>query len=397
MPRFEPFNGLRYDPTQVDLADVSAPPYDVIDDDHRARLAAQSPFNAVQIDLPVDDDGLSRYEVACRTLNEWRSSGVVKPDEAPTFYVYRMEYTDDLGRPAHTTGVIGALELVEPGPGTEVMPHEQTTPKAKSDRLEMLRSCRANLSAVWCLSLASGLSRLLDTSSEPAIDFHDHDGVRHTVWTVSDASAIAEIREVVQAAPLVVADGHHRYHTSLQYRDERRETDGPGGPYDALMTYVVELVPDELTVRPIHRLLTGGPSGADLRASLAQWFDIAEVGPVGAEIIDQMQAGGYLTLVTDEGAWSLTPKPGAFGDERLDSGRVAQVVEALDGLEVSYQHGVDNVVRLVGKGDVHAGVLLRPATVDDIREYADASRLMAPKTTFFYPKLATGLVYRDLD
>mgnify|MGYP006180677023 CR=1 FL=1 len=161
MPRFEPFRGLRYDRDRVSLVDVTAPPYDVIDERQRAQLATNA-RNAVRIDLPIDEDGEDRYRVACRLLHEWQDEQTLVTDDEPTFTIYRMTFTEEAGHVRHTTGVIGALELWPPGAG-EILPHEHTTPKAKSDRLDMLRSCRYNLSAIWGLSLAEGLTALLPT------------------------------------------------------------------------------------------------------------------------------------------------------------------------------------------------------------------------------------------
>jgi uncharacterized protein (DUF1015 family) len=217
VPRFEPFRGLRYDAEQVSLVDVSAPPYDVIDDRQRAELAAND-RNAVRIDLPVDEDGEDRYDVAARLLRAWQDDGTLITDEVPTFTIYRMTFTDEAGVVRRTTGVIGALELWPPGAG-EILPHEHTTKKAKSDRLDLLRSTRCNLSAIWGLSLADGLTDLLPTDADPDAEWTDPDGVTHTVWTSTDAERNGHIAARVLERPIVVADGHHRYETSLQYRD----------------------------------------------------------------------------------------------------------------------------------------------------------------------------------
>src|SRR3954468_10921734 len=150
-----------------------------------------------------------------------------------------MTSKDESGTTHHTLGVIGALGLEPPGEG-DVLPHEQTTPKAKSDRLNLLRSTHANLSAVWGLSPATGLSALVDTGEPPAASWTDDDGVTHSLWIVQDPALIEKISATVASAPVVIADGHHRFETSLAYRDERRATDGEGGGYDSVMTYVVE-------------------------------------------------------------------------------------------------------------------------------------------------------------
>jgi uncharacterized protein (DUF1015 family) len=398
VPRFEPFAGLRYAPgTDVDA--VTAPPYDVIDAEERARLAARSDSNAVRFDLPDEADGPGRYEAADALLRSLRSAGTLVTDDAPSFYVYRMVYDDERGRERRTTGVLGALELSRPGEGG-ILPHEHTTPKAKSDRLDLLRATRHNLSPIWGLSLAAGLTEACRVDGPPAMEATDDDGVRHQLWRVTDADRIAAIRELVGGQPVVIADGHHRYETSLAYRDERRQVDGEGGPWDATLAYVVELTEDELAVRPIHRLLRGEPSGPDLLAALtAALFDATPTDADG-DLPERMARAGALGLVLpgDE-AYLLVPQAGAFPDDLpdLDSSRIAVALETMPGVEVEHQHGTDIVLRRVGAGEAMAGILLRPAGVAQIAATAHTGERMPPKTTFFWPKPRTGFVFRSLD
>jgi uncharacterized protein (DUF1015 family) len=393
--RFQPFPGIRYDPSRVDLGRVISPPYDVIDDAQRAELAARDPHNAVRIDLPVDEGGRDRYEVARDLLAGWRESGLLVTDDRPTFTIYRMAYADDAGVPRHTTGVIGALELSPPG--TDILPHEHTTPKARSDRLDMLRSCRANLSAIWGLSLAKGLTDLLPVDAEPTASVDDGEGVVHTVWVVDDPEACAAIAEAVAAQPVVIADGHHRYETSLAYRREREAADGDAGDAAATLAFVVELVEDELTVRAIHRLLDGLPPGLDLVAALDPWFEAIGPPPAGVPVTAAMLEAGALCAVTAAGEVLLRPRSEALADARdLDTVRLDVALDALGEHSVRYQHGVDNVRAAVASGAAQAGVLVRPATVAQIEATAHGGERMPPKTTFFHPKLKTGLVFRDL-
>ena len=293
MPHFEPFRGVRYDLSHSPVADVTAPPYDVIDPDDRVALVARHPHNVVVIDLPDEADGPDRYTAAARTFGAWQTDGTLLRDEVPTYYAYRMGYRDDLGRPAHTLGVVGALELSRPGEGG-ILPHERTTPKAKSDRLDLLRATRANLSSVWGLSLTSGLTDLCRVDEAPDADWTDDDGVEHTLWRITDPDRVAAISAAVASSPVVIADGHHRYETSLAYRDERREAEGTGGGADLVMVYVVELVDDELTVRPIHRLLADLPDDFDLEAALAPFFDVSDDGVADAMVLTRMAEAGAL-------------------------------------------------------------------------------------------------------
>nr|MBO2502165.1 DUF1015 domain-containing protein [Thermoanaerobacterales bacterium] len=391
--RFQPFRALRYDLDRVDLARVIAPPYDVIDDRLRAELAARDPHNAVRVDLPVPDGARDRYEVASCLLRDWRREGVLVTDERPTFTVHRMAYVDDAGVARHTTGVLGALELTPPG--TDILPHEHTTPKARSDRLDMLRSCKANTSAIWGLSLAKGLTALLP-DGPPYAQVVDSDGVEHTLWVVDDPEACAAIAEAVAAHPVVIADGHHRYETSLAYRREREAAGDPGAAA-ATLAYVVELVEDELTVRAIHRLVDGLPTDRDPVALLEPWFEPLGPPPAGVPVTTAMQEAGALCAVTPAGEVLLRPRSDALADTRdLDSARLDVALAALGGPEVRYQHGVDNVRAAVAEGRAQLGVLLRPATIAQIEATAHGGERMPPKTTFFHPKPPTGLVFRDL-
>lgn len=396
MPRFEPFRGIRYDPARGSLRDLTAPPYDVIDDRQRAELAREL-HNAVRIDLPVDENGEDRYDVACRLLHEWRDEGILVADDVPTFTVYRMSFTDEAGVRRHTTGVIGALELWPPGAG-QILPHEQTTKKAKSDRLDMLRSCRANLSAIWGLSLGTGLTDLLPTDSDPDADWTDPDGVQHTIWIIRDPDRTGRIAVKVLDHPVVIADGHHRYETSLQYRDERRLTDGPGTAADLTMCFVVELVEDELTVQPIHRLVSGLPDGAEPAVLLGDLFEVTPTDPFGPDAVARLVEAGAMGLVDATGTFLLRPRDDAFGsDAELDTVRLERARSLLPAHELSYQHGVGNVTDAVASGAAQAAFLMRPATVPQIQAVAHGGERMPPKTTFFAPKPATGIVFRPID
>jgi len=394
--RFEPFPALRYDLGRTDLARVLAPPYDVIDAAQRAELAGRDPHNAVRIDLPDEAEGDQRYETARRLLAEWTADGTLVTDASPTFTAYRMTALDDAGAERRTTGVIGALELSPPG--TDILPHEQTTKKAKSDRLDLLRACRANLSAIWGLSLAKGLTDLLPTAGPPLADVLDDDGVRHTVWRVDDPDTCAAIAAAVAGHPVVVADGHHRYETSLTYQQERTAADGSPGAAGATLAYLVELVEDELTVLAIHRLLAGLPDGFDLAGALEPWFEPLGAPPAGEPVTRAMLDAGALTLVLPDGEVLLRPRPDALADARdLDSSRLDVALASLPEHDLSFQHGVDNVRGAVASGAAQAGVLLRPATVAQIEATAHGGERMPPKTTFFHPKPRTGLVFRSLD
>jgi uncharacterized protein (DUF1015 family) len=398
VPRFEPFRAIRYADDLVNIQLVVAPPYDVISAERRAHLMASDPHNVVRIDLPDEADGPGRYVAAAEAFAAWQAEGVLRRDLEPAFYTYRMDLDDEAGHAVRTIGVLGALELSRPGEG-HILPHEQTTPKAKSDRLDLLRTTRANLSAIWGLSPAAGLTALLH-DAEPLATWTGSDGTRHQLGRIADASRVEAIREAITGSPIVIADGHHRYETSLTYRDERRaeSADGTAGRAERALTFVVELVESELTVLPIHRLLDELPMGTDLVAALGTHFELHPVDFDAPTISAQMAAEGALCLVLADAAYLLVPRPEAMAGVRdLDSSRLDTALDTLGPHRLRFQHGVDHIVDAVRRGDAQAGVLLRPVRVPQIAEIARGGERMPPKSTYFHPKPSTGALFRSID
>ena len=397
MPRFEPFPAVRYDPRRVDLQAVVAPPYDVVSDEDRGVYAARDPHNVVHIDVPLESDGPDRYQRAADTFRQWLADGVLVADAEPAYYRYAMTFPDETGQRRTISGVLGALAVLDPDtPGNDVLPHEQTTPKASTDRLDLTRATEANLSPIWGLSLASGLARLTTPPGEPLATVTDPDGVVHRLEHVDDPARVEAIHAAVASAPVLVADGHHRYGVARAYRHERRAAAGDrAGPYDFTLAFVQELVEDQLVVQAIHRLVAG--VGADLPDVLARSFDLADAGPVSAATLAAMVQQGALCLVAPDGTGRfLTPKPGAFdGVADLDSARLDHALAGTDH-SLSFQHGVEEVLQALKAGAASYAVLLRPVTVAQIRATADEGALMPPKSTFFWPKLRTGLVFRRM-
>jgi uncharacterized protein (DUF1015 family) len=397
VPRFLPFRGLRY--TTDDLAEAAAPPYDVIDDDERAALADRHVRNAVQLILP-DGPAASRYTTAAALLADWQAHGFLAIDAEPRFYGYRMRFHDDTGRERTTDGILGALELPEAAGTGDVLPHERTLPKAKSDRLALLRATRANLDPIWGLSPGAGLSRLASGGSLLA-NCTDTDGVEHSISAIDDPTAVAAIEAAVAGAPVVLADGHHRFETAINYRNEQRSAGIAHPGDDAIMCLVVELADDQLYVQPIHRLLSGIPSGFDLRAALAGHGTLSDAGPNTADgvasLSARMRTEGGLGLVDAAGLAFLAPHdtdPGTSDAARFEAVVTPALPESVD---VSYRDDAATCASLVDKGVAAAAVLLRPVTVAQIRTAADARTRMPQKTTFFAPKPRTGAVFRLLD
>jgi uncharacterized protein (DUF1015 family) len=403
VPELHPFRALRYDPRRVRLDEVVAPPHDLVGPGRRAELAASHPHHAVRLDLPEDGPDEDRYAVGIRRLESWMAEGVLVRDPEPSLTVYRMEYRDGAGRPRHTQGVVGAVSLHDPEEG-QLLPHEATTPEDSDDRLRMLRATRANLSPIWCLSPAPGLTAAItaaqETGGEPDAEWVVPDGTRHRLWRVTDPAHLGSIGDLVGSAPLLIADGHHRYETALRYREERHTAGDGAGPWDRVMAYVVELAPEELTIRPIHRVVRGLPAGFDAAASLAPWFDPTAIEPAvpTADLDDFLVAAGAPALVTPGGRWLLRPRPERLAGVRaLDSSRLDAALPAFGEVDLQYVHGTEAAVDAVTSGHADAAVLLRPATITQIEAIAHGGERMPPKTTFFSPKPSTGALFRLLD
>ena len=393
MPRFEPFAAVRYAPTHP-LARVTAPPYDVLSPADRASLAGSHPHNVVKIDVPVESDGDDRYATAATLLNSWIERGVLRHDAGAAYYRYSMTFVDEAGVTHVTRGVFGALAVLDIGEG-DVLPHEQTTPKDKTDRLDLTQATNANLSAVWGLSMATGVgSAIAGAPAERLAEFTDAAGVEHLLERISDSTAIDALRRLIESRPVVIADGHHRYEIA---RVHRRQL-GPGtGSHDFTLTFVVELAADQLFIQAIHRLITGLPAGFDLPDHLDAFFDAEPAGLVSASITSEMDRRGALCLVAPDGTGTLlTPRPAAFAETRdLDSMRVVHALEGVDHT-LTYQHGVDRATTAVVDGRAQFALLIRPVPIAEIERTANEGLLMPPKSTFFAPKPKTGIVFRSL-
>lgn len=401
MPHFEPFSALRYTNAPTDLFALSSPPYDVLSADDRVHFGEQSPWNIVHVDCPLDADGPDRYQKAATDIQDWISSKVLTLDPTPSYTLYRMSFRDSTGKDRHTVGVIGALEVVDVGAGG-VLPHEQTTPKAKTDRLDLTRATQCNLSPVWGLSLCSGLTQVLLAPGEFMGEMTDEDGVVHRVERVTETDRIDAIRSAIASAPVVIADGHHRYAISRTYRDEMRSANSPLAPAAGLtMTYVAELVEEQLSIAAIHRLVAA-VSPSQMEEILSEFYTRVSDNTLSDNTLTLMNSEKAICLLRLDGSTTLfTEKTEKFSEVRaLDSARLEHAITtalgSLDAAGISYQHGTHEVLDALKAGIAQCAVLIRPVSLAEIRRTADEGLLMPPKSTFFTPKLRTGLAMRPL-
>jgi uncharacterized protein (DUF1015 family) len=410
-----PFRALHYD--GVEPADVVSPPYDVIDPQQREALKAQSPYNVVEIDLPQGDDP---YAAAARIFAGWREQGVLVRDEEPAFWVLSQDYTGPDGQSYTRTGFFARVRVEEYGAG-RIRPHERTHPGPKEDRLRLTRATKANLSPIFVLydDPQQAARDALDAavSGEPFADVTDSDGTRHRMWRVADPDAVGAVTEALKPSELLIADGHHRYETARVYAEEI----GGEGPHRYVMACLVALQDPGLTVFPTHRLLTDLKDSARqeaLGATLKRDWDIERIEVADLEPpqgSDPVQLG-YIDSHFKQ-AFRLTLKdPATVADALPDRseayrGLDTAVLEALilegplgmseddishfNGLD--YSRTFDEARDKVLSGEVDAVFFMGPGDVKQIQGVAAAGEVMPPKSTFFYPKVLTGLLFHPLD
>lgn len=410
---FEPFRGTRF---RDGIDTRTAPPYDVLDSAEAAALRAKDSHNVVHVDLPVDvgDAGAAAsgglvgtasadetvraaHRHAGALLSEWIDDATLVVDAEPLFYLYRQGYRDADGRAGQTTGVIGALRIGADG----VLPHEETTKKASSDRLVSLEETATNISMIYALSMAEDLGPLLEPEGPPVLAVTDEDGVHHRLWEIRSPARIAALSEVMGSAPVVIADGHHRYTVAARLLADS----GAAAPLgaDRILTFVVPLDPAFLVVRPIHRLVGELASPVDtVRARLQEIAAVVEVDPADVDLTAEPEA---ITFILPGVALRVVPR--LRPEDEVTLGAEAESLRSLAVVwlhKVAFVHlGVEHVVfhhspavvaERVRSGDAVVGVLLPPVTVDEIATVAAAGERMPPKTTFFWPKARTGIVMR---
>ena len=419
-----PFRGLRFDPDVVgEHAQVTTPPYDVISPEARDAYEAMSPYNVVRLILARPDPAVSGpggsesggggYRHVAELLAAWQAEGVLRRDPLPCLYVYEEIY-HLRGEPRVQRGVLASVALDDSG--TWVVPHERTMAGPVADRLRLLEATRANLSPVFGVYAgAGGPAEVLDevTATRPALDCVDETGVRHRLWAVADPERIAAWRERMASQRVLIADGHHRYRTSLAYRDAMRAAnDGRPGPWDELLMFLVDADLHGPAVLAIHRLLAD-VDGAGVLAGLEGDFDARPAGsPAEAEAqLDRLPADAVaFGLYAGGRSWLLVARdPAALAAEAGRDRRMLDV-EVLHGPVLSKRLGVSDFEgRVTYESDLAAAgarvdhgtaaslIVLRPARFSAVAETAAGGGTLPQKTTFFHPKPRDGLVLRPLE
>lgn len=409
MPRLAPFRALRYTSAAGPLSAVLAPPYDVIDAGEADELRSRSPHNAVRLVLP-EGEAPGRYREAARRLDAWWREGVLARDEEPSVTVYRQTY-EWKGRAVERLTLFAALELTAFERG-EVLPHERTHRGPKEDRLALTLACRAQLSPVFVVAgdPEGGLVRALRTLARgaPTAEGETPDGIGHDLWRVRDPAAVARLCELAGATPLLIADGHHRYETALAARAAR-----PDEPGAALALVCIASEADRgLAVLPTHRALAAVPPGTSWEEALADAFELERLEERDpARLASAADDGGGPTIVarTPEVALLLRARPGLAKEagvpaaqagvataifDRLVLGRLLGTTAeaAAEAGRLSYHREPDAAIRAAGP--TGAAFLVPPLPVPAIRAAVAGDERLPPKTTYFAPKIPTGLVFR---
>lgn len=436
MANILPFHGTLYSQDVVgDIRNVVAPPYDVIDAETQKALHARHPNNMIRLELGLDqpDDGPSRnrYTRAADLLRDWLAHGALRRDPEPAIYPYRIEYRVPSGEPGADRrvlkGFLSVMELAEFGTG-RIFPHENTRSAAKTDRLNLLETCRANFSAIFSLfsDPEGAVTHLIEKSvnvERPRIDFRDDSGFRHQLWAIRQHDVLQELAAAMKPKPLFIADGHHRYETALTYRRLRHQQTGLQTsdvvqPYDCVLMLFASLEDPGLTVLPTHRLLNQPvPTVAEIKDRLRDRFEIEEVpftgdtetetrrrflrtlrqrgqaGPVFGLALRGVQAYVLLSLRPEHRSRTVTS-----ARDRLDVSILhAQILSRLTASDPSedailYTKDDDEALDWVRQGTAEAALLLNPTKVSEVQAVAAAGERMPHKSTYFFPKPLTGLV-----
>lgn len=437
MAEIQAFRGWRYNLGHIgSLSDVVAPPYDVIDPTLQDALYKRHPANVIRIELnreePADDEVNNRYTRAGWFFRNWQREGALIQEPDPALYVYFQTFVHG-GQTLVRRGFMARMRLEPLGAGT-VFPHEETHASAKEDRFRLMQACQANVSPIFALypDPAGQAQSLLEETvrGQPALTAVDHLGVKHELWPITDVQRIGLFTTLLADKPVFIADGHHRYETALNYRDwlASRQSLDPQHPANFVLTMFVSMADSGLVVFPTHRLFRGLPrwSSSELAGRLQPYFHTRLVGE-GADLAgliweqmaqagDQQQIAFYtagdqrwtLARITPEGrelmeqvAREHSPAWRELGVAILHRLVVDTLFRADTLPPPKYVHQVEEVVAALAHGDESGeefplAALVMPATVEHIRRVSQSGERMPAKSTYFYPKLLTGLVFHSL-
>ncbi|MBX7075125.1 MAG: DUF1015 domain-containing protein [Pirellulales bacterium] len=431
MAQIQAFRGIRYNLGQVgSLSDVIAPPYDVIGPELQEQLYKKHPANVVRLILnreePGDDERSNRYSRAAKFLRNWQSEGVLQTDGEPALFVYHQIF-DHAGQRHTRRGFMARVGLERFGEGT-IYPHEETMAGPKADRLLLTRACRANLSQVFGLfpDPTNEVQELLEkaVAGQPPIEATDHLGVVHRIWRVTDAKVIGDVARLMGPRPMFIADGHHRYETACNYRDELKAAGTFTEAANSVLMMCVGMSDAGMVVLPTHRLFRGIAKldSKQLSEKLRPCFDTKVMGEgsdlantVWDEIESRGDQGAIGLYTQSDDRWTLVTlaEPGRkrmaeIAAEHSEDWRdlgvallhrliVDDLLQAKDLPKPTYVHLVSEVVDELETGEYPLAALVMPATLEHIQSISEHQERMPAKSTYFYPKLLSGLVINPLE
>jgi uncharacterized protein (DUF1015 family) len=417
MTDVKPFRALRYT-RKVELSRVLAPVYDVVAPEDRPLYWERDPYNALRLELTktVEDEAGTDYGDTADRLAEWREAGVLARDAEPAFYVLRQSFDAPDGRSLARTGFVAALRL-EDYAARVVRPHEKTLAGPKADRLKILRATGTNLSSVFMLyeDRANELDAVFEAAleSEAAVEAKDDSGIVHRLAPLTDAAATSQVRAFLAPRPVVIADGHHRYETALAFRDERRAAgeEGADAPSERILAYFANAFAPGSLLLPIHRLVQQGAAPDDAVWGRLGGWDQRQVALGSAEAAPEVLAE-HLAPLSDRHAFAADDGKGTLrifsrpADDELTV-RVLhrEVLGELLGLDeaavrdgaVAFPKSTLQTARDVRSGRGCLALYLNPLQPDDVFRVTEAGETLPQKSTFFYPKLPTGLLFRALE
>lgn len=419
MAQIKAFRGIHYNLNRVNLEDVTTPPYDVVSPVRQDEYYRKSQFNIIRLDLgktyPNDHDGDNRYTRAESDFRAWLNSGTLIQDAEPAVYIYRQTYA--VRKKMKTvTGLICLVKLEELGKG--VLPHEKTLSGPKQDRRNLLEACRANFSQVFALySDKSGTVKTTlnaAAAGAPAQRTTDESGVVHEVWNLSDAAPIQTIAAIIDKERLLIADGHHRYETSLNFAKDTGAIGIEEEPAGHIMMYLVDMAGEDLTILPTHRLVKLDSFNLDsLLDKISQAYEVTPVtGPSDVETESPDPGQVVLGIYANGRCWRLRGDRNRLADQiddeqsadwrRLDT---ALLQETLLGPYLGVNSGDQRLsftqdskvaVERVDRGEADLAIFVAPVQIAQIAAVAATGEKMPQKSTYFYPKPRTGLIIYDL-
>lgn len=434
MANVVPFRGVRYNTDKFkNLNDVTAPPYDIIPKEGQQELYNKNENNIIRIDygmeFDTDTEENNRYTRSGDFLNKWLEEQVLIKEDSPAFYIYEQIFSLDDGKPVHSLkGIISLVELREFADNV-ILPHEYTISKAKTDRLNLMRATKANTSPIYSLYLddEEAIAKLIEENSEcdPDISFDSTEGVKQNIWIIKDSDVLSKITALFNSKQLFIADGHHRYETALNYRRERHEADGTpigSADYDYIMMMLVSMTNSGLFVFPTHRLvrdierfdetlivgfLTEEFSASKIYFTEGDYASIITerlAKTVDEKLIGMYTGGNYYYLLKLKDFNSIdkeiTDKSDAY--KHLDVTVLHKLIlEKHLGIDEENMRNQKNLfyvregydaIKAVQNGEAQCAFLINPTKVSEIREIALANEKMPQKSTYFWPKLITGIV-----